>query len=64
MYQRHSVGARRLRKLERGIGVSARLRLVRNPAPHGETGDLGYESRFLALLWCLAFYGENSFAVS
>jgi hypothetical protein len=64
MYQRHSVGARQLRKLEREIGVSARLRLVRNPALHGETGDPGYESKFLALLWCLAFYGENSFADS
>jgi hypothetical protein len=58
LYRNHSELARRLRPLDRQLGLTSRLGMVRNTVMHGEAGDYGVEASFLALL-CAMFYYEQ-----
>jgi hypothetical protein len=59
LYRNSSWLAKRLRRLERLISLSARLAQVRHPAVHGLFGDSAFECKIYALLVAMYYYAEH-----
>ena len=59
LYRNRTILGKRLRALEKKLGIAERLRKIRYPAMHGELPDPAMEAKFLGLLIAMFYYGEG-----
>lgn len=52
-----TLAGRRLRTLDKKLGIAERLRKIRHPVMHGELPDPSAEAKFLGLLIAILYYG-------
>jgi len=60
LYRDRTPLGKRLRRLDRTLGIENRLEKIRNPVMHGELADPGVEAKFFGLLIAMFYYAENS----
>ena len=60
LYRNRTPLGKRLRRLDRTLGIKNRLEKIRNPVMHGELADPGVEAKFFGLLIAMFYYAENS----
>jgi len=58
-YRNRTYLSKRLKLLDKRIGIKSRLRKIRHPVMHGELADPSSEAMFFGLLTAMFFYGTN-----
>lgn len=60
LYRNRTALGKRLRSLEKNLGITKRLKTIRDPVMHGEMADPAVEAQFLALLVAMFYYSESA----
>jgi hypothetical protein len=57
LYRNTTLAGKRLRTLDKKVGIANRLGKIRHPVMHGELPDPSVEAKFLGLLIAMLYYG-------
>ena len=59
LFRNRTILGKRLIILDKNIGITGRLKRIRNPVMHGELADASSEAMFFGLMTALFYYGSK-----
>jgi hypothetical protein len=59
LYRNQTILGKRLIMLDKKIGITVRLKRIRNPVMHGELADASSEAMFFGLMTAMFYYGSK-----